>query len=142
MTAELYQAIIVEHDRAPHHEGPLPGATCSATADNPLCGDTITIHAIVDGDRIDAITFEGRGCALARAAASLLTTRATGATLADLADLAARFEVFVTERVDAPIPDDFGDLAAFAGVRKVRSRRTCATLAFSALRSCVKLPHL
>ncbi|MEO8704595.1 MAG: Fe-S cluster assembly sulfur transfer protein SufU [Kofleriaceae bacterium] len=134
MTAELYQAIIVEHDRNPHHHGPLAGATCSATADNPLCGDVITLHAIVDGDRITAITFEGRGCALSRAAASILTDRATSSTRGELAALAARFEAFVAEPADAPIPDELGDLAAFAGVRKVRSRRTCATLAFAALR--------
>jgi nitrogen fixation NifU-like protein len=129
---ELYQAVILDHDRAPRNEGPLAGATHEATADNPLCGDVVTMRCIVDGDHVRAARFEGRGCALARAAASILTTRAAGATPTELRTLAATFEQFVRDAPDAPVPD-LGELAAFAGVRAAKSRRTCATLAFRAL---------
>lgn len=137
MTDELYQALIVEHDRAPHHHGPLPGATHEATIDNPLCGDVVTVRLILDGDIVRAIAFEGRGCALSRAAASMIADRATGASITSLTALADRFETFVHEPAGAPIPDDLGDLAAFRGVRTARSRRTCATLAVQAVRAAL-----
>lgn len=132
MSAELYQAIIIDHDRHPRHTGPLPGATHTATVDNPLCGDVVTIQLAVEGDTIRAAAFECKGCALARAAGSIVATRAAGMTTGALRALATEFEQFVREPADAPIPDDLGDLAAFAGVRTVRSRRTCATLALHA----------
>ena len=132
MTDELYQAIIIDHDRNPRHHGTLAGATHSATIDNPLCGDVVTIQLALDGDTIRAAAFECKGCALARAAGSIVATRAAGMTTGALRALATEFEQFVREPSDAPIPADLGELAAFAGVRKVRSRRTCATLALKA----------
>ena len=130
---ELYQQLIVAHDRAPHHCGPLPDATHAATVDNPLCGDVVTVRLVLAGDTIARIAFEGRGCALSRAAASLMTDRVAGSTIADATALRHNFERFVAEPPDAPVPDELGDLAAFRGVRAFRSRRTCATLAFHAL---------
>ncbi len=132
MTAALYHATIVDHDRAPRNEGPCPDATHAATIDNPLCGDVVTMRAFVAGDVVEKCAFEARGCALCRAAASIVTTR-TPIAVADLRALAARFEQFVAEPVDAPVPPELGELAAFAGVRTARSRRTCATLPFRAL---------
>jgi len=130
---ELYQQLIVAHDRAPHHCGPLPDATHAATVDNPLCGDVVTVRLVLAGDTIARIAFEGRGCALSRAAASLMTDRVAGSTIADATALRHNFERFVAEPLEAPVPDALGDLAAFRGVRAFRSRRTCATLAFHAL---------
>ena len=130
---ELYRAAIVDHDRAPRNHGPLPGATHEATIDNPLCGDVVTIRLIADAGAVRAIAFEGRGCAVSRAAASMWTERATGAAIDELLALAGRFERFVGEPADAEIPGELGELAAFAGVRRYRSRRTCATLATRAL---------
>jgi len=136
---ELYQQLIVEHDRAPHNCGPLPDATHTATIDNPLCGDVVTVRLVLAGDTIERIAFEGRGCALSRAAASMMTDRIAGSTIADATALADRFERFVAEPQDAPIlDDDLGDLAAFRGVRAFRSRRTCATLAFHALAAALQ----
>jgi len=136
---ELYQALIVEHDRAPHNCGPLPEATHSATIDNPLCGDVVTVRLVVlPDDTIARVAFEGRGCALSRAAASLMTTRVAGQPIAAATALADRFERFVAEPADAPIPDELGELAAFRGVRAFRSRRSCATLAFHALVTAVR----
>jgi nitrogen fixation NifU-like protein len=130
---DLYHALIVEHDRAPHHHGPLANATHTATLDNPLCGDVITLRLIVDGDQIRDLAFEARGCALSRAAASLMTDRVLGAPIDTLGALAARFEQFVQEPIDAAVPAELGELAAFVGLRGVRSRRGCATLPFRAL---------
>ncbi len=131
--SELYQAVILDHDRAPRNCGPLPGATHEATLDNPLCGDTVMMRAIVDGDTVRAAAFEAKGCALARAGASIVTTRAANATIGELRALAAELEQLVRDPPGAPIPADLGELAAFAGVRTARSRRTCATLGFRAL---------
>ena len=136
----LYQAVIVDHDRAPRNHGPLVDATGHATVDNPLCGDVVTVHLRRGDDgRVDAITFEARGCALARAAASIMTERVRGRSAADAIALATRFDAFVRTDAanDADAPDGdtatLGDLTAFAGVRAFRSRQACATLPFRAL---------
>jgi len=125
---ELYQAIIVDHSRAPRRRGPLPGATHEATVDNPLCGDRVTFRLIVDGDRVRDAAFEAQGCALSLAAASLLAERVAGAPIAEARALIARFAAFVREAPGAPIPEQLGDLSAFAGVREFRSRQACAAL--------------
>jgi len=138
-TAELYQALIIEHDRAPRNHGPLAGATHASTVDNPLCGDTVTVRVIREGDTITAIAFEGRGCALSRAAASLMTERVRGQSVDTIVELVARFEQFVQEPIDAGIPDELGELAVFRGVRAFRSRRACATLPFRALVAALEL---
>lgn len=133
MTDELYQATIVDHDRAPRHAGALADPTHQATVDNPLCGDTVTLHARVDGGVIRDIAFEGRGCALSRAAASIMTTMVRGRTTDASRELAAAFERFVQAAPEAAIPEELGELRAFAGVRRFRSRRVCALLGFRAL---------
>jgi nitrogen fixation protein NifU and related proteins len=129
MTDALYHALIVEHDRSPRNEGPLPDATHSATLDNPLCGDTVTIRIVIEGKRVVDAKFEARGCALCRAAASMMTTRVIGARLDEVHALIVRFD----ELVGGQEPDALGELVAFRGVQSVRSRRTCATLPFRAL---------
>ena len=130
---ELYQATILDHDRAPRNQGALPGATHSATIDNPLCGDVVTIQADIANGIIRDIAFEGRGCALSRAAASIMTTMVRGAAPDDARRLAAAFEQFVQSAPDSAVPDELGELRAFAGVRRFRSRRLCALLPFRAL---------
>jgi nitrogen fixation NifU-like protein len=169
MTDELYQATILDHDRAPRNAGALADPTHQATIDNPLCGDTVTLHVRVEGGVIRDIAFEGRGCALSRAAASIMTTMVHGRTTDASRELAAAFERFVQAapdeagqdepndsegirplaRSDSPTakrtetgeagqdePNDseeLGELSAFAGVRRFRSRRVCALLGFRAL---------
>jgi nitrogen fixation protein NifU and related proteins len=130
---ELYQATIVEHDRAPRNEGPLPGATHQATVDNPLCGDVVTVRAKIMDGVVSDIAFEGRGCALSRAAASIMTTMVRNHTIDEARRLAAAFEHCIQSAPDAAIPDQLGDLRSFAGVRRFRSRRVCALLPFRAL---------
>lgn len=130
---ELYQATIIDHDRAPRNAGSLADATHSATVDHPLCGDVVTVHARIAGGVICDLRFEGRGCALSRAAASIMTTMVRDHTPEASRRLAAAFEQFVQAAPDAAIPEQLGDLRAFAGVRRFRSRRGCATLGFRAL---------
>jgi len=125
---QLYQAIIIDHGQSPRHHGALPGATHEATVDNPLCGDQVTLRLVVEGDRIRAAGFEGQGCTLSQAAASLLATRLTGAAIDDARALVDRFTAFVREPAGAPVPEELGDLGAFAGVREFKSRQPCATL--------------
>lgn len=126
----LYHATIVDHDRNPRHEGALPAATHVATSDNPLCGDVVIMRFVLADGVIADAAFEARGCALSRAAASLLTTRAIGATPAALRELAASFDRFV--RAEVPAGPELGDLAVFEGVRAFKSRRACACLPFTA----------
>ena len=130
---DLYQATIVEHDRAPRNYGSLAGATHQATIDNPLCGDVITVHVRVTDGIVQDVTFEGRGCVLSRAAASIMTTMVRGHSLDASRQLAAAFEQFVQTAPDAAIPDTLDELRAFSGVRRFRSRRVCAMLAFRTL---------
>jgi nitrogen fixation NifU-like protein len=130
---ELYQATIVEHDRAPRNAGTLVDPTHAATFDNPLCGDVVTVQTrLIDGVVRD-IAFEGRGCALSRAAASIMSTMVRDRDTASVRRLAAEFEQLVRGAPDSAISDELGELRAFAGVRRFRSRRICAMLPFQAL---------
>src|SRR5262245_30992196 len=122
---ELYQATIVDHDRSPRNAGPLPDATHQATVDNPLCGDVVTVHARITDGIVHELRCEARGCALSRAAASIMTTMLRECSTDESRRLAAAFEHFVQTAPDAAIPEELGDLRAFAGVRRFRSRRVC-----------------
>jgi nitrogen fixation NifU-like protein len=125
---QLYQAIIVDHGKAPRRRGPLPGATHQATVDNPLCGDEVTLRFIVDGELVREAAFEAQGCALSLAAASLLASRLAGSGLSDARALVEQFAAFVRQPPGAPTPEGLGELTAFAGVREFRSRQACAAL--------------
>ncbi len=142
----LYHATILERARHPRCFGPLPEATHQGTLDNPLCGDVVTMRLVVaaspglpaelgalDERRILAAAFEGHGCALSRASASLWAELAHQRSPAEVAALIERFTAFVAEPADAPLPPELGDLVVLSGVRAVRSRRGCATLAARAL---------
>ena len=130
---ELYQATIVDHDRAPRNAGTLAAPTHVATVDNPLCGDVVTVQTRILDGVVHDIACEGRGCALSRAAASIMSTMVRGRDAAAARSLAAAFEHLVRGAPDAAIPDELGELRAFAGVRRFRSRRICAMLPFQAL---------
>ncbi|MGE3760930.1 MAG: Fe-S cluster assembly sulfur transfer protein SufU [Kofleriaceae bacterium] len=132
-TDALYNAIILDHDRSPRNMGPLRGATHSATADNPMCGDTVTMHAIVEDGRVRDVTFEARGCALCRAAASLLTERIMSAPLDEIDAVIDTFEGFLTGSDADRRTVDLGDLRTFEAAKRVRARRTCMLLPFRAI---------
>jgi nitrogen fixation NifU-like protein len=137
--AALYQGIVLEHHARPRNFGPLAACTHEARAHNPLCGDTVTLRLRLDAAAIVAAGFEGDGCALCRASASLLTLAVTGRTAADALALAAELDAFVSPGPE-PTPeatDRLGDLRALGGVREVPSRRRCATLPWEALRAAL-----
>lgn len=132
-TDDLYQATIVDHDRAPRNAGTLTDATHRATVDNPLCGDVVTVDARIADGIVRDLRYECRGCALSRAAASIMSTMVRERSIEAAHRLAEDFEHFVQNAPDAAIPEHLGELRAFAGVRRFRSRRVCATLGFRAL---------
>jgi len=130
---ELYQATIVEHDHRPRNGGALADPTHEATVDNPLCGDVVTVQVRLADGIVREIACDGRGCALSRAAASIMSTLVLDRQADAARELTRAFEQLVQAAPDAAIPDHLGELRAFAGVRRFRSRRVCAMLPFRAL---------
>ena len=124
---DLYQELILDHNRRPRNFGALPDATRTAQGHNPLCGDQLTLYVQLDGDRIAAISFEGSGCAISKASASLMTDAVKGGTVAEAIALFERFHAMVTTPIGQTIDDaSLGKLAVFAGVREFPVRVKCA----------------
>lgn|SRR5690606_6771199 len=137
---ELYQATILEHNKRPRNFGKLDHATHEADGHNPLCGDSLTLYARVGADgRIEAVSFEGSGCAISKASASLMTEQMKGRTVAEFEAQFARFHELVTAPPGAEPPlEGLGKLAVFSGVREYPARVKCATLAWHALRAALE----
>lgn len=136
---ELYQELILDRNRKPRNFGPLSDANRSAKGVNPLCGDKITVHLQLDDDRVKDIRFEGTGCAISIASASVMTESLKGETTSDAMTLFERFHQMVAANGDAAGgAPDMGKLAAFAGVRDYPARVKCATLAWHALRAALE----
>jgi nitrogen fixation NifU-like protein len=126
---ELYQQVILDHNRRPRNRGKLPSANRVAHGDNPSCGDQCDVYLQLDGDRIADIRFDGSGCAISQAAASLMTTQVKGKTAAEVQALYDAFHEIVTTGKE---PEEISDLAAFAGVHAFPARIKCATLSWHA----------
>ncbi len=126
---ELYQSVILENNRRPRNFRKLPDANRSAAGNNPVCGDEVTVYVRLEGDRIADISFEGAGCAISQASASVMTQRLKGKTVAEAEALFERFKGIVTQ--GNPDEDDL-DLSAFAGVHQFPARIKCATLGWHA----------
>jgi nitrogen fixation NifU-like protein len=126
---DLYQDIILDHNKRPRHYGVLPGCTHTAAGYNPLCGDKIDVFLIVQGGRIEAVQFEAACCAICKASASMMTEALIGKSLAEAEAAFERVgDLLSTEReLDADLSVD-GEIAALAGVRKFPARIKCATL--------------
>ena len=143
MLDDLYQALILDHNRRPRNFGPLEGADREAHGRNPLCGDVVTVRLRLDGDRIADIRFEGSGCAISRASASVLTTSVLGHTTAEAQALFERFHALVTGHqvsdhgADGELPRA---LRAFGGVSRFPMRVKCASLAWHALHAALTEP--
>ncbi len=136
---DLYQDIILDHSRHPRHFGPMDDATHSAKGHNPLCGDRATIFLKVDDqDRIQDVSFEGRGCAISVASASLMTEMLKGRTTAEAKTLMGGFLHMVKgdEVQDLPA-DDRDQLEVMAGVSAFPMRVKCATLAWHAMNAAL-----
>ena len=136
---ELYQQLIIDHNRHPRNFGPLEHATQTASGDNPLCGDRITVYLRMKNDVIEDIRFEGSGCAISQASASLMTTAVRGKKATDAVELFQAFHAMVAGPQGPPADTRrLGKLAAFAGVRAFPARVKCANLAWHALRAALK----
>jgi nitrogen fixation NifU-like protein len=133
---ELYQSVILDHYKKPRNYGRPPGADREAEGVNPLCGDHVHVYAKLDGDRVAELGFEGSGCAISTAAASLMTQAVKGHTTAEVRDLFDRYHDLVTGQGDVD-PDGLGKLAVLAGVREFPARVKCATLSWHALRAAL-----
>jgi len=132
---ELYQQVILDHNRRPRNRGKLPTANRVAHGDNPSCGDQCSVYLRLEGDRIADLTFDGSGCAISQASASLMTTRLKGKTAAEAEALFQQFHDIVTT---GQAPEEISDLGAFAGVHAFPARIKCATLGWHAALNALK----
>jgi nitrogen fixation NifU-like protein len=129
----LYRDVIVDHNRHPRNFRPIE-AGHRAEGFNPLCGDRVTVYVRVENGAIQDVGFQGLGCAIATASASLMTESVRGKTVAEADALVERVQQMVTASADAPI-DDLGTLSALAGVRRFPVRAKCAMLAWHVMRA-------
>jgi nitrogen fixation NifU-like protein len=133
---ELYKEVILDHYKNPRNKRALPGAELSCKKNNPLCGDEITVHAHLSDGRVAEITFEGSGCSISQASASMLTEAIGGASVQDAETLAGKFRGMMEGKVE-PDEDTFGDLMALKGVVKYPVRIKCAVLAWDVLQEAL-----
>ncbi|HXV86468.1 MAG TPA: SUF system NifU family Fe-S cluster assembly protein [Gemmatimonadales bacterium] len=134
---ELYQQLIVDHNRNPRNFGVLAEANRSAEGDNPLCGDRIKVYLLVEDGRIVRVGFQGSGCAISRASASLMTQAIHGKTEAQAQALFRTFHAMVTDSAPGRPDPMLGKLVAFAGVRAFPARVKCANLPWHTLRAAL-----
>ena len=134
---ELYQEVILDHNKRPRNFGTLDQPSRTARGHNPLCGDRLTVYLRVEDDVIKDATFQGSGCAISKASASLMTDVVKGKTVAEAEALFERFHRVVTASPDVPV-EDLGKLSVLAGVRQFPVRVKCATLAWYALRAAAE----
>ncbi len=133
--AELYQQLILDHNRSPRNRRRPEHAERCAEGYNPLCGDRVTVYLSVDDDRITDVAFEGSGCAISTAAASMMTEAVKGKTIQEATALFERFRKLVTS--DDQCDGSLGKLDAFAGVRRFPARVKCATLSWHTLKAAI-----
>ncbi|MDQ7850778.1 MAG: SUF system NifU family Fe-S cluster assembly protein [Armatimonadota bacterium] len=127
---DLYREIILDHYAHPRNRGRLATADITVEGANPLCGDELALYVRLEGGSIAEVRFEGRGCSISQASASMLTEQVRGKTLAQARELVAAFKAMMRGEAS---PFDDTDLAALQGVRKFPVRVKCATLAWVAL---------
>jgi nitrogen fixation NifU-like protein len=134
---DLYQEVVLDHGKRPRNFGPLEGATHRAEGLNPLCGDRVTVWARLEDGRVREARFDGSGCAISKAAASVMTGVVKGKTPEEIDDLFDRFRRLVTEGPRAGEEEALGKLAVFGGVHEYPTRVKCASLPWHALRAAL-----
>jgi len=134
---ELYQEVILDHNRHPRNRGKLEEPTGFAEGHNPLCGDNIRIYLHTEGNIVEEVTFEGSGCAISTASASLMTEAIKGKTLDEVEAVFREFQTMVTATGEAEEHPDLGDLEVFGGVREYPVRIKCATLPWHTLKAAL-----
>lgn len=136
--SELYQELILDHNRRPKNFGVLPDHTCEAHGHNPLCGDRWTVALRIADGVIRDVMFTGSGCAISKASASLMTEAVRDASVDAALVLFERFQVVITTPMDQDVDaSDIGKLAVFAGVREFPMRVKCASLAWHTLKAAI-----
>ena len=137
---ELYQSIILDHNRRPKNYGPLEEANHRAEGRNPSCGDEVRVELRVTDDRIEDVRFTAAGCAVSRAAASIMTQSVKGKTRAEVEQLFATFHELVTGKLrpSAQEARGLGELAAFSGVSRFPIRVKCASMPWHTLQAALR----
>ncbi len=133
---ELYRDVILDHNKRPRNFGRLEAATTHADGHNPLCGDRLSVFVKMDGDRIEDLRFEGKGCAISTASASLMTEAVKGKDKAAVSALFDKIHTLLTQQDAVPGPE-LGKLAALSGVREFPSRVKCASLCWHTLNAAL-----
>jgi nitrogen fixation NifU-like protein len=133
----LYQEVILDHNRKPRNYGAIDGATNKAEGHNPLCGDHLSVTLALDGERIDAIAFQGESCAICKASASMMTAAVKGKARAEAETLIEEFRDMATGKLDINGPHHLGRLTVFGGVRDLPTRVKCAILPWHTLHAAV-----
>ena len=132
-TKQLYQEVILDHNRKPRNWGALADPTHKAEGLNPLCGDHLHLTMKFRDDTVEAINFQGESCAICKASASMMTTAVKGTSRANAEQLAREFRDMATGKLDLTHPHHLGRLTAFAGVRDLPTRVKCAILPWHTL---------
>jgi nitrogen fixation NifU-like protein len=135
----LYQEVVVDHSRRPRNFRKVEGATRTVEGFNPLCGDHLTLYVKLEDNRIEDIGFQGSGCAISKASASLMTAALKGKPQEEALILFDRVHTLLTEGPNGPVaPDTLGKLSVLSGVWEFPMRVKCATLAWHALRNALE----
>ena len=131
---DLYQDIILDHNKRPRNFREMDEATHAAEGHNPLCGDEIKVFVKLAGDKLEDVSFQGEGCAISRASASLMTGEVKGKTMEEAQREFERIQTMLTSDNEEPVDLlEFGNMASLSGVRRFPARIKCATLAWHAL---------
>ncbi len=138
--SELYQNVILEHNRSPRNYRVLENANREAEGNNPLCGDQLTVWLRMEDDVIQEATFQGSGCAISKASASLMTGAVKGKSRRQAQELFDRFHRLVTGRLEPAESETLGKLAVFSGVSAFPIRVKCASLSWHALKAALDQP--
>ena len=133
---DLYQEVILDHNKRPRNFRRIEGASHHADGYNPLCGDKLSLTVQVEGDRVADVAFEGSGCAISKASASLMTDTVKGKSIEEVRSLFERFHRMITTPPAQPI-EDMGKLDVLAGVREFPVRVKCASLAWHTLKAAL-----
>jgi nitrogen fixation NifU-like protein len=134
--SDLYQEVILDHNRRPRNFHAIADASYTAEGYNPLCGDRLTLYLKLSGDVITDLAFEGAGCAISKASASMMTDALKGHTIAEANALFERFHRMVTTPPEQAV-EDMGKLSSLAGVREFPVRVKCASLAWHTLKAAM-----
>jgi nitrogen fixation NifU-like protein len=138
---ELYQEVILDHSRHPRHFKEMPAASHHAEGHNPLCGDRVTIYLHVEGDVIEDMSFQGAGCSISTASASMMADTLRGRTVAEARDLFEKFHALVTSdpsRAEENADPALGKLAVFSGVCEFPMRVKCASLSWHTMKAALE----